>query len=62
MSACSICRKPLDDNEDEVNTDSGITFHRTCLQELLTAKPKTDHQVCMEKLTFFYECTTSGTK
>lgn len=46
MESCSSCGKSLWKNDDKVTTDSGVKFHRACLEQLLNPKHKTKEEVC----------------
>jgi hypothetical protein len=43
---CSICEEPLDGNDEEVTTECSHTFHRTCAQDRIDKKNRTDCHVC----------------
>jgi len=50
MESCCSCDKPLKKNDNKMTTDSGLVFHRACLENILNAKHKTDNQVCVKSV------------
>jgi hypothetical protein len=53
MPSCSVCCKSFENNQEQVTTESGIKFHRTCLEQVLHGKPKSTYQVREENFTTF---------
>jgi hypothetical protein len=62
MPSCSECCKSLESNQEQVTTESGITFHRSCLEQVLHGKPKSTNQVCEENFTTFDTLLRNKTK